>query len=116
MALPLFVLKLTAPVEVKLVLSALSEEAWRINNDPRRGSDASMGADIVAPKVTEDILGWSKQIREDIQNGRSPRTMVLYLMMNVAQNYLASGKFSIWAGIGIYRDGMKSSAPQRLGP
>ena len=87
MALPLFVRKLTAPVEVKLVLSALSEEVG-----------VAPGANIVAPKATENVLGWSEQIRKEVQNGRSPRVLALYQMMNVVRDCLASGKFHIWRG------------------
>ena len=38
MALPLFVRKLMAPVEVKLVLSALSEETRQLNDGPDQES------------------------------------------------------------------------------
>jgi hypothetical protein len=91
MALPLFVRKLMAPVEVKLVLSALSEEARRVNN--------GLATNIVVPRATEDILGHSKPIAKDIQNGRRPRVIALFLMMKAARNSLASGEFAIWAGV-----------------
>ena len=105
MALPLFIRKLMAPVEVKLVLSALSEEVRRIKNDSS-ALGASLGASVAAPKASEDILRWSKEvITKDIQNGKSPRVLALYAMTNVARNSLASGEFAIWAG--VYR-GMNS--------
>jgi hypothetical protein len=91
MALPLFVRKLIAPAEVKLVLSALSEEARHFNN--------GLATDIVVPRATKDILGYSKPIGKDIQNGRPPRVIALFLMMQVARNSLASGEFAIWAGV-----------------
>src|SRR5258708_1879783 len=102
MALPLFIRKLMAPVEVKLVLSALSEEARRLKDDPKLALAGGIATDIVTPKVVDDILGWAKPISEEIRNGKPPRAIALYLTMNVARNHLASGEFAIWAG--IYRD------------
>jgi hypothetical protein len=93
MALPLFVRKLMAPVEVKLVLSALSEETERL------GMDGRIAASIVTPKVVDNILAWTKEIKEDVHNnGKPPRAVVLYLMMDVTRDYLASGEFAIYAG------------------
>lgn len=109
MALPLFIRKLMAPVEVKLVLSAFAEEARKLKDDPSRGLAGGIATGIVTPKVVDDILGFAKQISRDIHNGRPPRVLVLFLMTNVARDYLASGGFAIWAG--IYR-GMNSLSMQ----
>ena len=68
-ALPLFVRKLMAPVEVKLVLSALSEETRQLNDGPDQSLGKSIATDIITPKVVDDILGWTKQIKGDILNG-----------------------------------------------
>jgi len=99
MALPLFVRKLTAPVEVKLVLSALSEEVRHLNSgSDRRSLGSAIATGIITPKVVRDILDWSKEIKADIQKGKPPRVIALYLMMNVVRDHLASGKFHIWRG------------------
>jgi hypothetical protein len=96
MALPLFIRKLIAPVEVKLVLSALSEETLLIIDDPKRELGGRIATDIATPKVVSDVLDWSKNIEKDIQNDKPPRVLALYLMMNVARDYLASGRFHIY--------------------
>ena len=76
MALPLFVRKLTAPVEVKLVLSALSEEVRHLNSgSDRRSRGSAIATGIVTPKVIRDILDWSKEIKADIQKGKPPRVI-----------------------------------------
>jgi hypothetical protein len=79
---------------LRLVLSALSKETRRIKGTSSVGLAGWIATDIVTPKPTEDVLGWSKQIKNDIHNGRQPRVIVLYLIMNVTRNYLASGKFA----------------------
>jgi hypothetical protein len=109
MALPLFIRKLMAPVEVKLVLSAFSEEVRQLKDDPKRALAGGIATDIVTPKVVDNIFGFAKQISRDIHNGRPPRVIALFLMMNVVRNYLASGGSAIWAG--IYR-GMNSLSMQ----
>ena len=96
-----------APVEVKLVLSAFSEETRQIKGALNLGT--SLAIDIITPKVVDDILGWAKSIKGDTHNGRPPRVLALFLMMNVVRDYLASGRFAIWAG--IYR-GMNSLSMQ----
>jgi hypothetical protein len=99
MALPLFIRKLIAPVEVRLVLSAFSKEVRKLEDAPSRGLAGGIATGIVTPKVVDDILGYAKQISRDIHNGRPPRVLASFFMMNVARNYLASGGFAIWAGI-----------------
>jgi hypothetical protein len=98
MALPLFVRKLMAPVEVKLVLSALSEETRQLNDGPDQSLGKSIASDIITPKVVDDILGGAKQIKGDILNGKPPRAIALWLMANVTRDYLASGTFHIYRG------------------
>jgi hypothetical protein len=98
MALPLFARKLMAPVEVKLVLSALSEEARHLKNGPNQNLGKLMAIEIITPKVVDDILGWAKQIKGDIHNGKSPRAIALWLMANVTRDYLSSGMFHIYRG------------------
>jgi hypothetical protein len=111
MALPLFIRRLIAPVEVKLVLSALSEEVKRIDNAAITTTTIhpSIATNIITSRAVDDILRYANQIKGDIQNGRSPRILALFFMMKVARDYLASGKFAIWAG--IYR-GMNSLSMQ----
>jgi hypothetical protein len=92
---PLFIRKLSAPVEVKSVLSALGEEE-RILRDA--GLGPGLGIEIITPRIVEDILSWRNQIRKDVGSGKTPRAIVLYLMMNVARDYLASGTFHIYRG------------------
>ena len=98
MALPLFIRKLMAPVEVKLVLSALSEEARQLKDHPKRALAEGIATDIVTPKVVADVLAWAKSISGDIRDGKPPRVIALYLMMNVARDELASGIFHIYRG------------------
>jgi hypothetical protein len=98
MAFPLFIRKLMAPVEVRLVLSALSEEARRIKEDPNSALAGGIATNIVTPKVVDDILGWAKNIKRDIHNGKPPRVIALFLMMNVARDNLALGMFHISRG------------------
>jgi hypothetical protein len=95
MALPLFIRKLIAPVEVRLVLSAFSKEVRKLEDAPSRGLAGGIATGIVTPKVVDDILGYAKQISRDIHNGRPPRVLASFFMMNVARNYLASGGFAI---------------------
>jgi hypothetical protein len=96
MPLALVLRKLISPVEVKLVLSAFSEEMRRLE----KGSQASLGssqrAELVAPQVREDIFRWVDQIRRDIHEGKPPRVVALYLTMNVARDFLASGRFHVY--------------------
>jgi hypothetical protein len=96
--LPFVVRKLFSPVEVKLVLSAFSEESRRLKENPENLLGASLGANLVAPRAREDILRCERQIKRDIHEGKSPRIMVLYLAMNVARDYLASGNFHVYRG------------------
>ncbi len=98
MAFPRFIRKLMAPVEVKLVLSALSEEARRLKDDRKRALAGGLAIDIVTPKVIDDILRWAKQISGEIRNGKPPRVIALYLTMNVVRDNLASGMFHIYRG------------------
>jgi hypothetical protein len=95
-ALPLFVRKLIAPVEVKSILSALGEEARLLKDGPPLGP--ALGIEIITPRVVEDVLSWCKEIRGDVRSGKTPRATALYLMMNVARDYLASGMFHIYRG------------------
>jgi hypothetical protein len=55
MPLPLVIRKLVSPVEVKLVLSAFSEETRRLRKSPQHLLGARLGADLVAPQVREDV-------------------------------------------------------------
>jgi hypothetical protein len=80
------------------VLSVLSKETLLIIDDPKRELGGRIATDIVTPKVVRDVLDWSKSIEKDIQNGKPPRVLTLYLMMNVARDYLASGRFHIYRG------------------
>ena len=98
MTFPLLIRKLMAPVEVSLVLSAHSEEARRIKEDPNSVLAGGLATSIVTPKVVDDILGWGKSIKRDIHNGKPPRVIALFLMMNVARDFLASGTFHIFRG------------------
>jgi len=111
MALPLFVRKYMAPVEVKLVLSALAEETQRIKYNPTwcQNTWIGAGAATVTPRVVEDILRWAKPIKEDIHNGKLPRALMLFMMMNVARDYLASGRFHIYRGtLSMQGDGVRA--------
>ena len=96
-ALPLFVRKLMVPVEVKLVLSALGEEAQHLK-DGSGALGASLGIDIITPRVVEDILRCRNEIRRDIYNGKMPRVVALWLMANVARDYATSGRFHVYRG------------------
>ncbi len=87
-----------APVEVKLVLSAVSRETLLIIDDPKRELGGRIATDIVTPKVVRDILDWSKNVERVIHNGKPPRVLALFLMMNVARDYLGSGRFHIYRG------------------
>ena len=53
---------------------------------------------MVAPQVREDVFRWVDQIKRDIHKGKPPRVVALYLTMNVARDYLASGKFHVYRG------------------
>jgi hypothetical protein len=100
MALPLFVRKFMAPVEVKLVLSALAEETRHLNDGPDQNLWKMMATGIIMPRVVDDILGWAKQIKDDISNNsKPPRAIALWLMANVTRNYLASGHYHIYRGM-----------------
>jgi hypothetical protein len=94
--LPLFVRKLIAPVEVKSVLTALGEEV-RFLRDVR-GLGPGLGIGLITPRVVENILSRRNEIRKDVGSGKTPRAIVLWLMMNVARDYLASGRFHIYRG------------------
>ena len=98
MAIPFFVRKLMASVEVKLVLSAFSEEMRHLKNGPEQNIGKSIAIEIITPNVIDEILGWAKQISGDIHKGRPPRVIALYLMMNVVRDNLASGMFHIYRG------------------
>lgn len=80
------------------MLSALSKEALLILIDPKRELGGRIATDIVMPKVVRDVIDWSKNIERDISNGKPPRVLALYLMMNVVRDYLASGRFHIVRG------------------
>jgi hypothetical protein len=88
--LPAFVSRLVAPVEVKLVLSALDQEARCLNDGAGASLGTSLGIDIITPRVRENILRWRNQIQKDVQNGKAPRAIALWLMMDVTRDYLAS--------------------------
>ena len=94
--LPLFVRKFLAPMEVKRVLSALSEESHHLSGGPALGP--SLGINVITPRVVEDVLRWRNDIRKDVHNGKTPRGIALWLMMNVARDYLASGTFHVHRG------------------
>jgi hypothetical protein len=98
MPLPLALRKLISPVEVKLVLSAFNEETRRLKESSQHLLGASLGADLVAPRAREDIFRCRDQVRRDVHEGKPPRILVLYLMMNVARDYLASGTFHVYRG------------------
>jgi hypothetical protein len=111
MALPLFVRKFMAPVEVKLVLSALAEEKQRINDSPewRQNPWIGAGAETVTSKLVEYLLRWAKPVKEEIHEGVPPRIIVLYQMMNVARGDLASGRFHIYRGkLSMRGDGLRA--------
>lgn len=95
-ALPLFVRTLIAPVEVKSVLSALGEEARLLSDGQTLGP--ALAIEIVTPRVVENVLSWCNEIRRDVRSGKTPRATALWLMMNVARDYLASGMFHIYRG------------------
>ena len=65
--LPPFVRKRIAPAEVKLVLSALSEEARHLRNGAVLGP--SLGIDLITPRVIEDVFRWRNEIRKDVRRG-----------------------------------------------
>ena len=94
-ALPLFVRKLIAPVEVKRVLSAFSEEQRHLTD---AAFSPSLGIDVITQRVIEDILRWSDEIRKDVYSGKTPRAVALWLMANVTRDYLASGAFHVYRG------------------
>jgi hypothetical protein len=98
MRLPLALRKLISPVEVKLVLSAFSEEMRRLEKESQASLGSSLGAGLVAPQVREDVFRWADQIKRDIHEGKPPRAVALYLTMNVARDYLASGRFHVYRG------------------
>lgn len=78
------------------MLSALSMEAQLFRDDRKLGG--GIATDIVMPKVVSDVLTWSKSIEKDIQDGKPPRVLALFLTMNVVRDYLASGRFHIYRG------------------
>jgi hypothetical protein len=86
--------KLLPPAEVKLVLSAFSE----IVRELEKGPHACLGADSVAQQVRDDIFRWADQIKRDVHEGKPPRVVALFLTMNVARDYLASGRFHVFPG------------------
>jgi hypothetical protein len=98
MPLSLVLRKLISPVEVKLVLSAFSEEMRRLEKGPQASLGSSLGADLVASQVREDVFRWADQIKRDVHEGKPPRVVALYLTMNVARDYLASGRFHVYRG------------------
>jgi hypothetical protein len=57
-----------------------------------------LGIEIITPRVVEDVLGWWNEIRRDVRSGKTPHATALWLMMNVARDYLASGMFHIYRG------------------
>jgi len=65
---------------------------------PTKSLGKSIASDIITPKVVDDILGWAKQIKGDVLNGKPPRAIALWLMANVTRDYLASGTFHIYRG------------------
>ncbi|MGJ5043121.1 hypothetical protein [Bradyrhizobium sp. HKCCYLRH1062] len=87
-----------APVEVKLVLSALARECHLISSDPKRELGGRIALDIIMPKVERDVLGWSKNIGREVNDGKPPRVLALFMMMNVVRDYLASGRFHVVRG------------------
>jgi hypothetical protein len=98
MPLPLVLRKLIAPVEVKLLLSAFSEETRRIRKNPQHLLGAGLGADLVAPQVREDVFRGVDQAKREVHEGKPPRVIALYVTMNVARDYLASGRFHVYRG------------------
>lgn len=97
MIAPLFVRKLVAPIEVKLVLSAVSEEA-RTLRESTGISGPALAVNNLASEVTNNVLQWSKDIKVDVHNGKPPRVIALYLIADVARDHLASGRFHIHRG------------------
>jgi hypothetical protein len=99
MPLPLVLRKLISPLEVKLVLSAFSEETRRLRKSPQHLLGARLGADLVAPQVSEDVFRGVDQAKREIHEGKPPRVVALYVTMNVARDYLASGRFHAYRGV-----------------
>jgi hypothetical protein len=107
--LPLVLRQLISSVEVKLVLSAFHEEIGRLKKDPQELLGASLGVGLVASQVREDVFHWADQIKRDIHEGKPPRVVALYLAMNVARDYLASGRFHVYRGrLSMAGQGLKS--------
>jgi hypothetical protein len=97
MPLPSFLRRLTAPVEVKLVLDALDEEQRRMKSvDAPLGP--SFGFDIVKLRVVENIFKWSDSIKKDIAGGKPPNVVALWLTMNVARDDLHMGTHHLFQG------------------
>ena len=99
MPLPLVLRKLVSPVEVRLILSAFSEETRRLSKSPQHLVGASLGADLVARQVREDVFRGVDQAKREIHEGKPPRVVALYVTMNVARDYLASGRFHVHRGL-----------------
>jgi hypothetical protein len=93
LSVPPSVRKLSAPEEVKSVLSALDEEARIMWDGPR------LGIETIKPSVVEVILNGRDEIQRNLRSGKTPRAIVLLVMMNVTRNYLTSGRFHIYRGI-----------------
>ncbi len=99
MPLPLFLRKLIAPAEVKQVLAALDQEKRRIDTMDMSGPfGPSLGLDVVKPRVVENILKWSDNIKKDVGNGKPPPAIALWLTMNVARDDLYLGTHHLFPG------------------
>jgi hypothetical protein len=70
----------------------------RLEKGPQASLGSSLGADLVASQVREDVFRWADQIKRDVHEGKPPRVVALYLTMNVARDYLASGRFHVYRG------------------
>ncbi len=101
-ALPLFLRKLTAPVEVKLVLAALDEEKRQIVDsipmDVLGPVGSSLGFYVVKRRVAERIFKSYDDITKLIAEGKPPRAVALWGMMSVARDNLYIGTYHLGRG------------------
>jgi hypothetical protein len=99
MSLPLFLRKLTAPVEVRQVLVALDEQKRRIDSMGVSGPlGPSLGFDVVKSRVVETIFKCSENIKKDVASGKPPSAVALWLMMSVARDDLYIGTHHLFPG------------------
>ena len=75
MALPSFIRKLIAPVEAKLVLSALSDEMEGIEHGLDNKLRGWIAINIIKPRVVNDILGLENQIKGEIDKVGHPASL-----------------------------------------